>query len=111
MQAEFKDEFRHLRSEYVIFQNDEKEGFDYYIQGGYRLRVNKPYLEEIEPVFRYELYDPDKAEDGDSKTRWTGGINLYIKGYDLRVQVNYLREIMEIGGTSDGVYVAGQFMF
>jgi len=77
LQGEIKISGIFLRAEYVCAQDGDDEMDTYYLSAGYRFK-------SIEPALRYETADGNK--------RFTGGINLYLKGYKLRVQVNYIHE-------------------
>ncbi len=81
-QFEIKSPFT-LRNEIIYTRDDETKGLGYYVSCGYRIR-------RFEPVIRYEYYDPDRENTGDSEKKLTFGFNYYIKGYNLRLQGNYI---------------------
>lgn len=68
------------------------EAAGWYVLGGYY--VVPKYLQA---VLKFEGFDPDKGEAGNSSEVWTFGLNYYIKGDDLKLMANYLY------GDQDGV--------
>lgn len=57
----------------------------YYIQGGWYL------TQKLQALVRYEAFDPDKDVLNNSDIRWTAlGLNYFIRGHNLRTQVNYI---------------------
>ena len=45
----------------------------------------------LQAVVRYETFDPSNVKLNNETTTWTFGANLYIKGDDLKLQLDYLR--------------------
>ena len=111
LQMELKKGNFTLRAEYVLFKDMEITGDVFYAQAGYGFTLNRPYLEKIEPMVRYEGYDPDKERKENALTRITLGLNLYIKGYNMRVQLNYMKDKWETGEERSMLYAGTQFMF
>ena len=57
----------------------------YYVQGGWYL------TQRLQTLARYESFDPDKDALNNSDIRWTTlGVNYFIRGHNLRTQVNYV---------------------
>jgi phosphate-selective porin len=57
----------------------------FYVQGGWYL------TQKLQALARHEVFDPDKDVVNDSDIRWTTlGLNYFIRGHDLRTQVNYI---------------------
>ncbi|MCW5548640.1 MAG: hypothetical protein KIT44_06720 [Opitutaceae bacterium] len=46
--------------------------------------------EKLQAVVRHEAFDPRHRIDGDATNSWTLGLNYFIKGNDIKFQVNYL---------------------
>ncbi len=46
----------------------------------------------LEPVLKYELYDPDTKVEDDAWHAWTYGLNYFMNDW-TRLQVNYIRRI------------------
>lgn len=62
----------------------------YYAHFGYRI------IPKVEAIFRYDVFDPDIRQEASVATiaerDYIGGINYYIKGHNLKLQVNYIRK-------------------
>jgi len=111
LQSEYRSEKIHLMGEYVMSEDAKIKGWDYYLMGGYRFEIQNKYLPELEPVVRYEEYDPDKDSFGDSQKIFAAGLNLYFDGYKFRMQLNYLWKTPEQGESKNELMLATQFMF
>lgn len=98
------------RAEYVRAKEGGVKGYCYYLQGGYRIKVNCRYLQELEPLLRYEKHEPDAAQADDQTQAITAAVNLYIDGYKMRVQLNYLNKTLEGNGDENLFYLLTQFM-
>ena len=83
LQAEIKTPKICVRGELLLTQDDNTHGMGYYLQAGMRFG-------QFEPVVRYEFYDPGTGIQSDVKLRTAIGMNYYLKGYKLRLQVNYV---------------------
>ena len=46
--------------------------------------------EKIQPLVRFDWYEPDSDVEEDEKTRITGGINYFIQKHDLKIMANYV---------------------
>jgi phosphate-selective porin OprO/OprP len=57
----------------------------YYAQAGYFLWKDK-----LQALVKYESFDPNVDKRGNTTDTWTFGMNYYIKGDDLKLQLNYL---------------------
>jgi phosphate-selective porin OprO and OprP len=61
------------------------EGEGCYLQGSYYVLKEK-----LQTVMKFETFDPNRKVDGNSTDVWTFGLNYYVKGHDLKVQLDYL---------------------
>ena len=109
LQFELKNKWGTLRSEGVKFFNGDQEGSVFYISGGYSIKMEE-LLQYIEPVVRFEYYDPDNSVEGNELKRYILGINLYFHGYNMRIQLDYLRDVQQ-GKKQDFLLCGTQFMF
>lgn len=50
----------------------------------------------LQAVMKYDTFDPNLALGFNSTSMWTFGTNWYLKGDDLKLQVDYL--FTDIGG-------------
>lgn len=57
-----------------------------YVQGSYFIVPKR-----LQAVLKYETFDPDDQRDDDETGTATVGANVYLKGHDLKLMVNYLR--------------------
>jgi len=46
--------------------------------------------EKIQPLVRFDWYEPDSDAEEDEKTRITGGVNYFIQKHDLKIMANYV---------------------
>ncbi len=46
---------------------------------------------ELQSVLKYDTFDPDLKVSANSTSTWTLGLNWFLKGDDLKVQLDYLR--------------------
>ena len=44
----------------------------------------------LQGVVKYDTFDPNLNRTGDETNTWTLGLNYYIKGHDLKLQLDYL---------------------
>jgi hypothetical protein len=58
----------------------------WYVQGGCFLLPAS-----VQAVVRYETFDPSSVKFDNETATWTFGVNLFIKGDDLKLQCDYLR--------------------
>lgn len=56
----------------------------WYVQGGYFLLPNI-----VQVVLRHDEFDPSDARPLDDVDTWTVGTNWFVKGHDLKLQLNY----------------------
>jgi len=76
---------------HCAFQTDNAipdERFDasgWYAQGTYFLLPKK-----LQALVKFESFDPNREQDGNSTDMWTFGLNWYFKGDDLKLQIDYL---------------------
>ena len=52
--------------------------------------------EKVQPVIRYDWYNPDSDIDSDEITRITGGINYFVRDHFIKLMADYVHE-MESG--------------
>src|SRR6185295_2349515 len=67
----------------IPFSSFDADGW--YAQGSYFILPNK-----LQGVVKFESFDPNIDLPGNSTDVWTFGLNYYIKGHDLKVQLDYL---------------------
>jgi phosphate-selective porin OprO/OprP len=91
----FDVQAEYLRNRFEPDNSTPANGFEadgFYVLGGYYILPNS-----LQAVIKFEGFDPDKGEAGNSTEVWTFGLNYYIKGDDLKLMANYLY------GDQDGV--------
>ncbi len=77
----------------------------WHVQLGYYLASTR-----IEPAVRFERYDADLTGGNDITTNYTGGLNWYRHGHDLKFMANVLhsrfdRGVREVGGAGSRTLV------
>lgn len=90
-----------LQSEYLRVDRDGPIDFapaGWYAQLGYYFAGP-----QLEPGIRFERYDADLPGGGDTTTTYTGGLNWYRHGHDLKFMANivhsrFARGVREVGG-------------
>jgi phosphate-selective porin OprO and OprP len=60
------------------------EAQGWYLQGAYSI------IPKLQAVVKFETLDLARNLDGDSTDIWTFGLNYYLKGHDVKLQLNYL---------------------
>lgn len=66
----------------------ESDGF--YVQGSYKQRTPLLWLHTIEPLARYEVYNPDRHVADDRQAVYTGGVNVHFaEPHRCKLMVNY----------------------
>lgn len=88
------------------FEQRAEETFGYYAYAGFRWNFDKFRIETIEPVVRYQLYEPDKSTDDDRSTVVTGGVNLYFDGHYAKLMLNYDHVMEEGTAVENDVFTA-----
>lgn len=88
------------------FEQRAEETFGYYAYGGFRWNLDKFRIETIEPVVRYQLYEPDKSADDDRTTVVTGGVNFYFDGHFAKLMLNYDHVMEEVTTVENDVFTA-----
>ena len=86
----------------------------FYLQGGYFIAGPN-----IEPAFRYEVYDQDSDSSDKKEKTATVGVNWYLKGHSLKVGANWAHTKYDAGAsghlvnddTKDVLQVQGQMYF
>ncbi|MFL6237262.1 MAG: porin [Thermoanaerobaculia bacterium] len=66
----------------------------WYVQGGWYVVPQK-----LQAVLKYETFDPSRQVSGGAVSTDTAGLNYYIKGNNLKLQLDYLRT--DLGGNSE----------
>ena len=64
----------------------EVEAAGWYVQASHFVLPNR-----LQVVLKLESFDPDGDRAADETDTATAGLNLYLKGHDLKLMVNYLR--------------------
>ena len=107
-QGEFKNNIFHIRYEYLIIKDNNIHGRDYYIQSGYKFEIDNRYISQLEPVIRFENYDPDVNKSNNNTIITTLGLNVYFdNNYKFRSQINYLSERSKSSGTTGHKFYIG----
>jgi phosphate-selective porin len=66
----------------------------------------------LQAVVKVETFDPVSERDGDETDTATAGVNVYLKGHDLKLMVDYLRvDAPAPAGTQDKVIARIQVIF
>lgn len=88
-----------VQGEYLVGSTDTEPvpGFPYefetdgfYVQGSYKQRTPLPWLHTIEPLARYEIYNPDRHATDDRQNVITGGVNVHFaEPHRCKLMVNY----------------------
>lgn len=90
--AQFKLGGLELWTEYlrVTFKPDstkpasEFDADTWYLQAGYFVIPKK-----LQPILKFETFDPNTAVSGDETDTWTLGLNYFLKGDDLKAMIDY----------------------
>jgi hypothetical protein len=62
----------------------------FYLQGSYKQRTPLPWLHTVEPLVRYEIYNPDQHAPNDRQAVVTGGVNVHFaEPHHCKLMVNY----------------------
>ncbi|MCX7705874.1 MAG: porin, partial [bacterium] len=67
----------------------------YFIQTAYAFPLENDHV--IEPVLKYEVYDPDTKKTKDTQSIFTAGLNWYM-GKNVKLSTNYRWRNDEKGG-------------
>ena len=78
----------YLRGDYVPLNDVPSTHVD--AQGGYFQAAYFVIPKKLQPVVKYDFFDPNSGTDDTNVNTWTLGLNYYIKGDDLKLQFNYL---------------------
>lgn len=65
---------------------------------------------DLQPVIKYETFDPDIDEDLDSQSIITWGLNYFFNDW-TRLQINYLYKAEEVEVKNDEILVQLQVKF
>lgn len=60
---------------------------------GFSILTAYTILDKVQPVIRYDRYDPDGDSDRDEITRITGGINYFVREHFIKLMADYVHEI------------------
>lgn len=67
---------------------------------------------KLQAVLRHERFDPNSRRAADAVDSWLFGLNYYLKGDDLKLQLNYLRgDAPGATGSQDRLLTRVQVMF
>lgn len=66
---------------------------------------------KLQAVLRREWFDPNSRRGGDAIESWVFGLNYYLKGDDIKFQVNYLLGDSPGGGEEGRLLTRMQLMF
>ena len=79
----------------------------WYAQGSYFVIPNR-----LQVVLKYETFDPNSKAEADATDTTTAGVNLYLKGHDVKLMVDYLRVDTPVpAGSQDKVIARMQIIF
>ncbi|HEY9247527.1 MAG TPA: porin [Rariglobus sp.] len=56
----------------------------WYVQAGYFVIPKK-----LQPILKFETFDPNTSVSGDETDTWTLGLNYFLKGDDLKAMIGY----------------------
>ncbi|MCP4231307.1 MAG: hypothetical protein GY771_14320 [bacterium] len=74
----------------------------YYAQGSYRWYTGLDWLHAVEPLVRYEVYDPNSDADDDSRNIITPGVNMHFAElHRFKFQINYRMIKDEVNDVDD----------
>ncbi len=59
--------------------------------GGYVQAALFVVPKRVQVVLKYETFDPQTGLSGNDVSTWTGGLNYYVRGNNLKLMLNYLR--------------------
>lgn len=111
-QAELKYPEFHIRGEYTHAEDGDVKRKSYYIQTGYKFAMGNKYLQNLEPLIRYEKLNSHGNAQEDKLTTITLGTNLYFYEHKFKYQVNYLFEKgKSFDATRHKLYVGLQVSF
>jgi phosphate-selective porin OprO and OprP len=83
-------------SEYMRTEFDPDLGTRYDAEGWYVLAGYYLLPERFQAVVKYETFDPDMGQGGNSTDTWTFGLSYAFRGYNLKLFANYL--LFEVPG-------------
>lgn len=78
----------------------------WYVQVGYFVIPNK-----LQPVLKFETFDPNTSVSGDETDTWTLGLNYYLKGDDLKAMTGYTITDSPIGESDEKLFLRMQVIF
>ena len=102
---DFWAEYLRAKFEQSLGRDSDAEGW--YVQGAYFVVPKR-----VQALLKFDTFDPNSDIGGNSTDTWTFGVNYYIKGDDLKIQLNYL--LSDIPGTfeqQDKILVRLQAVF
>jgi phosphate-selective porin OprO and OprP len=77
-------------SEYIRTELDPDLGTRYDAEGWYVLAGYYLLPERLQALAKYETFDPDTSQQGNSTDTWTFGLSYAFRGYNLKLFANYL---------------------
>ena len=75
-----------------------------YEKSGYAAMLAYKTPWNLEPVVKYDNWDPDMGTKGDSRNNLTFGINYFVNDYS-RVQINYIHTMEETNPTDNDMLI------
>jgi hypothetical protein len=94
-----------VQGEYLTTTNDNMPAtdaddvtyFGYYAQASYRWYTGLDWLHAVEPLVKYDTYDPNDAVENDGVNEITGGINFHFAElHRFKLQINYVKVTDEL---------------
>jgi phosphate-selective porin len=82
------------------------ESDGWYAQGSYYVVKDR-----LQVVVKAESFDPRTEADDDATDIGTAGVNWYLKGHDLKLQLNYMRTSIESQDDQDKILARIQVLF
>jgi phosphate-selective porin OprO/OprP len=98
-----------LRTKWEPLSGRPSESFEsdgWYAQGSYYVVKDR-----FQVVLKAETFDPRTEAENDATEIGTAGVNWYLKGHDLKLQMNYLRTRIENQDDQDKVLARIQVVF
>ncbi len=79
-----------LWAEYLRSNFEQSLGRDSDAEGAYVQGTYYVIPKTLQALVKFDCFDPNVDIDGNTTETWTFGVNYYLKGDDLKLQLNYL---------------------